>query len=212
MTVNICQPKVKGRPRSKVSFAKKCKVPVPLKFEKWPSQKQASFLLTRCVINEPLDEPYDIDNIKSLELMHSACAHEKAHLSLIEVHFESAAWDELVRRTVEKREKDVNKCLECNELDNGAIMMIECESCLAWYHYACVGIRSQTKPTVWFCTNSRGENQSVLTPILKILRFLPNFFRDTLFYLLAKNQTVICPLKHPNPVPFCSISTFLNDR
>ncbi|CAL1528493.1 unnamed protein product [Lymnaea stagnalis] len=112
-------------------------------------------LLSGCVIDLTALPPYSVCNIKSTEDISSVFANDSISFSFIENLFVQEAWAILQARVAEKKEKDLFTCKSCAERDNGEdngeFKMIECEGCLEWYHYHCVGLRSTSKPNKWFC-------------------------------------------------------------
>lgn len=83
--------------------------------------------------------------------MHSSVA--SVDLSLIREHLNDATFQKVLDCVKEKTDRNLFQCEECTEMDDGSFKMIECESCLGWFHYHCVSLRTAAKPEKWFCSN-----------------------------------------------------------
>lgn len=156
--VKLSLVKTKGRPRQVQAFTRRLKKrkTFPQDFHSRSCEVKKQMLLSGCLLDSLLLPPHSVSNLKSAENILSIFANNSISLLLIEHLFVQDAWVTLHARIAEKKEKELFSCNSCANRDNGHFKMIECEGCLEWYHYHCVGIRTKSKPNKWFCVDCWG--------------------------------------------------------
>ena len=75
---------------------------------------------------------------------------ENVDVCLIRRYFSSDAWMLLEAVLKSKADKIVWTCKVCHH-DLHSEQSIICEACLQWYHFRCIGLKTQPKARNWFC-------------------------------------------------------------
>jgi len=151
--------KVRGRPRLQLkktaigqtrSANKMC-----LPYNQKRVDERTSTLLRSLVIGI---RPEDIDCTNPVSPQHlrlrpdelpSIILHEDVVLNVIKPLLTSAAWKKLTSAVRIRKRMSLWKCACCNR-DTAETNCVECDSCLEWYHWECVGIERCPR-NEWFC-------------------------------------------------------------
>ena len=110
-------------------------------------------LLSGCLLDVDAVPPFSVSNLKTATEISSCFTNEIVSYSFIQPFFTQDAWETLQARVQEKKENGIFSCNSCTQRDNGQYKMVECEGCLEWYYYHCVGMRTTSKPNKWFVHN-----------------------------------------------------------
>ena len=86
------------------------------------------------------------------ECIPSSCLDENVYLPSIQKYFSEDAWL-AVTNVVEIVKKNTSwYCGACSKAINDETEdSIHCESCLYWFHFTCVAIKTAPKKKEWFC-------------------------------------------------------------
>ena len=75
---------------------------------------------------------------------------ENIDVCLVRPYFSSDAWMLLDTVLKTKAKKMVWTCKVCHH-DLHSVESIICEACLQWYHFQCIGLKTQPKARNWIC-------------------------------------------------------------
>ena len=84
------------------------------------------------------------------------CIDENVNIYHIKKYFTSDAWKLILQVLEVKRSQDDWSCKVCMKELHDTIC-IGCDSCLDWYHLACIGLRNAPKRKEWFCRFCYGK-------------------------------------------------------
>ena len=75
---------------------------------------------------------------------------ENVDIHLVRQYFSSDAWALITDVLEQKIKNHVWVCHSCHH-DLHSFNSINCDACLHWYHFKCVGIKNMPKFKNWFC-------------------------------------------------------------
>ncbi len=78
------------------------------------------------------------------------CLHENVCIGKIRKYFAFDAWILVIELIEIMQRKGIWTCKSCSS-DLHAHESINCDSCLEWHHWKCVGLLKPPKAKYWFC-------------------------------------------------------------
>ena len=76
---------------------------------------------------------------------------DKIDMGIIKEYIEPSTWEVVLDGVASRVEDGLFYCGQCKELDDMEFKMIQCERCLIWHDFHCVGYSSKKRVETWFC-------------------------------------------------------------
>lgn len=73
-------------------------------------------------------------------------------IQLLKKYMTPKTFEQLGKALVQLKKKKYNSCGICDEMTDDA-MMVNCDGCLLWFHFDCVGRAGPPDDIAWFCNN-----------------------------------------------------------
>ena len=82
-----------------------------------------------------------------------ACLEPQVCLDVCKKYFTKDAWLVVQDVTATIQRDPVWYCGRCTiQINDDTDSSIQCDSCLMWFHFTCIGIHTQLKRKIWFCS------------------------------------------------------------
>lgn len=92
------------------------------------------------------------------EMISSSCTDENVCLDMCRKYCTREAWGAIKSVVSVIRDNPTWYCGRCTlEIIDDEQCSIVCDSCLVWYHFACVGLKKSPKSRIWMCRSCYEE-------------------------------------------------------